>query len=219
MSGIELSAVLAKPAYIFDLDGVLVDTAVFHFIAWKRLANELGFDFTKTQNEQLKGVSRTESLNKILCWGGVQKTEGERKELAEKKNMWYLDMIRQMTDHDILPGVVSFLKSAKTKGKKIALGSASKNAPLILEQTGIADFFDVIIDGNEVSASKPNPEVFLTGARRLGFVPQDCVVFEDAQAGIDAAIAGDMQAIGIGNTADLKGAVGVVAGLHELNLG
>lgn len=216
MNGVEVSAILAKPLYIFDLDGVLVDTAVFHFKAWRRLANVLGFDFTENQNEQLKGVSRTESLNKILGWGGVQKNEEEKKELAEMKNAWYLDMVRQMTDKDVLPGVLSFLESAKAKGKKIALGSASKNAPLILGQTGIADFFDVIIDGNQVSKSKPDPEVFLAAAQRLGFMPQDCLVFEDAQAGIDAASAGHMQAIGIGNPHDLHGAAWVVSGLHEL---
>lgn len=218
MNNIELSAILAKSGYIFDLDGVLVDTAVFHFKAWKRLANELGFDFTEKQNEQLKGVSRVESLNKILAWGGIEKTVKEKTALATKKNDWYLEMVYQMTGKDILPGVLPFLTAAKAQDKKIALGSASKNAPLILEQTGIAHFFDAVIDGNQVSASKPDPEVFLLAAHKIGLKPQDCLVFEDAQAGIDAALAGDMQAIGIGNPDILKGAATVVAGLHELSL-
>jgi len=218
MNNIKLSAVLAKPGYIFDLDGVLVDTAVFHFKAWKRLANGLGFDFTENQNEQLKGVSRVESLNKILAWGGIVKTEEEKRYLAEKKNAWYLEMVHQMTDEDVLTGVLAFLTKAKDQGKKIALGSASKNAPLILDKTGIGDFFDAVIDGNKVSASKPDPEVFLLAAQELGLAVRDCLVFEDAQAGIDAALAGDMQAIGIGSADDLKGAVTVVAGLHELSL-
>lgn len=218
MNDIDVTAILAKPVYIFDLDGVLVDTAVFHFKAWKRLANELGFNFTETQNEELKGVSRVESLDKILRWGGVDKSEDEKLQLAGKKNAWYLDMVRQMTKKDVLPGVLAFLTDAKAKGKKIALGSASKNAPLILDQTGIAGFFDTVIDGNAVSRSKPDPEVFLSAAQRLGFAPQDCVVFEDAQAGIDAAYAGEMIAIGIGHPKDLSGAALVVAGLHELSL-
>lgn len=218
MSNIEIPTVLANPAYIFDLDGVLVDTAVFHYQAWKRLANTLGFDFTESQNEQLKGVSRIESLNKILAWGNVRKTEDEKKQLAEQKNLWYLEMVQKMTANDVLPGVQSFLTAAKAKGKKIALGSASKNAPLILERTGIAHFFDAVVDGNEVSKSKPDPEVFIVAAQRLGVSPKECVVFEDAQAGIDAARAANMQSVGIGNANDLKGAAIVVAGLHELCL-
>ncbi|MGV6945743.1 beta-phosphoglucomutase [Sphingobacterium kyonggiense] len=190
-------AFLEKPAYIFDLDGVLVDTAVFHYQAWKRLANSLGFDFSEEQNEQLKGVSRIESLNKILSWGSVEKSIVEKEQLAQLKNEWYLELVAKMTPEDVLPGALSFLKAAKKAGKLISLGSASKNAPLILEKTGITAYFDTIVDGNEVSLSKPNPEVFLCAARKLNVAAEACVVFEDAPAGVEAARAGGMAVVGI----------------------
>ncbi len=210
------TTILNRPAYIFDLDGVLVDTAVFHYEAWKRLANELGFDFTAAQNEQLKGVSRVESLEKILAWGDVEKTHAEKLELAKKKNDWYLEMVDKMTASDLLPGVLAFLEQARAEGKKIALGSASKNAPLILDKTGIARFFDAIVDGNEVSLSKPNPEVFLCAARKLEVQPADCLVFEDAEAGVAAAIAGGMAVVGIGEEGALRDADALVANLGKL---
>jgi len=168
---------------IFDLDGVLVDTAVFHFQAWKRLAHELGFDFTEIENEQLKGVSRIASLEKILNWAGVDASESEKIEMAERKNRWYLDLVEQMKADEILPGSLELLHWLKKNGYQVALGSASKNAPLILEKTGMISFFDVLVDGNSVSLSKPNPEVFLKAARDLKLLPEVCLVFEDAQAG------------------------------------
>ncbi|WP_166332991.1 beta-phosphoglucomutase [Sphingobacterium chungjuense] len=210
------TTILKRPAYIFDLDGVLVDTAVFHYQAWKRLANQLGFDFTVVQNEQLKGVSRVESLEKILDWGVVSKSEAEKLALAQQKNDWYLEKVAQMTASDLLPGVLEFLEQASSAGKKISLGSASKNAPLILEKTGIARFFDAIVDGNEVTLSKPNPEVFLCAARKLGFPPEDCLVFEDAEAGVAAAIAGGMAVIGIGEEGALPEANVLVSDLSKL---
>lgn len=210
------TAILNRPAYIFDLDGVLVDTAVFHYEAWKRLANQLGFDFTVAQNEQLKGVSRVESLEKILNWGQVSKTDAEKLALAQQKNDWYLEMVAKMTASDLLPGVLEFLEQASAAGKKISLGSASKNAPLILEKTGIARFFDAIVDGNEVTLSKPNPEVFLCAARKLGFSPDECLVFEDAEAGVAAAIAGGMAVIGIGQEGALPEANVLVSDLSTL---
>jgi beta-phosphoglucomutase len=205
-------------ACLFDLDGVLVDTAVYHYKAWKRLANTMGFDFTEEQNEQLKGVSRVESLNKILAWGKVEKSEAEREELAALKNSWYVEMINKMTPAEVLPGTVDFLTAIHQDGYKLALGSASKNSATILEKTNLAHFFDEIVDGNSVTKSKPDPEVFLKGAELLGFKPDECVVFEDAVAGVEAAKRGGMKAIGIGEKSVLTDADLVVSGLDKLNV-
>ncbi|KQN33803.1 beta-phosphoglucomutase [Pedobacter sp. Leaf41] len=205
-------------ACLFDLDGVLVDTAVYHYQAWKRLANTMGFDFTEEQNEQLKGVSRVESLNKILAWGNVQKTDAEKEELASLKNSWYVDMITKMTPAEVLPGTVDFLTAIHQAGYKLALGSASKNSGIILERTNLDHFFDEIVDGNMVTKSKPDPEVFLKGAELLGFKPDECVVFEDAVAGVEAAKRGGMKAIGIGEKSVLTDADLVVSGLDKLTV-
>lgn len=205
-------------ACIFDLDGVLVDTAVYHYKAWKRLANELGFDFTHEQNERLKGISRMESLALILEWGGVQKSAAEQLELATLKNEWYVDMIRHMQPDEVLPGARSLLLAVRSAGLKTALGSASKNATPILEKTGLLPLFDVLVDGNLVTTSKPNPEVFLRGARQLAVDPLACVVFEDAIAGIAAAKAGGMKAVGIGDPEILKTADLVVPGLEAITI-
>src|ERR1700712_1092726 len=205
-------------ACIFDLDGVIVDTAVYHYKAWKRLANELGFDFTEEANEKLKGVSRTRSLELILQWGGVTKTDAEKEELATRKNNWYVEMISKMTPDEVLPGATEFLQACIDAGIKTALGSASKNSTMILEKTGIAHFFNAVIDGNKVSKPKPDPEVFLKGAEELGMPPQNCVVFEDAIAGVEAAIAGGMKVVGIGSPQVLGKANLVVKGLDEMSL-
>ncbi|MCX2573159.1 beta-phosphoglucomutase [Pedobacter sandarakinus] len=205
-------------ACLFDLDGVLVDTAVYHYKAWKQLANSLGFDFTEEQNEQLKGVSRVESLNKILDWGNVKKTEDEKEALATLKNGWYVEMITKMTPNEVLPGTVEFLSAIHRAGYKLALGSASKNSGIILEKTNLAHFFDEIVDGNMVTKSKPDPEVFLKGAQLLGFKPDECVVFEDAVAGVEAAKRGGMKAIGIGEKSILQDADMVVSGLDKLTV-
>ncbi|WP_367865425.1 beta-phosphoglucomutase [Pedobacter sp. WC2423] len=193
-------------ACIFDLDGVLVDTAVYHYQAWKKLANSLGFDFTEAQNEQLKGVNRMRSLDMILNWGGVTKTTAEKEELATLKNSWYVAMISQMSVSEVLPGSLDLLKALKAQGIKIALGSASKNSGLILERTELAHFFDAIVDGNAVTTSKPDPEVFIKGAELLNAAAADCIVFEDASAGVQAAIAAKMAVIGIGTEENLPGA-------------
>src|SRR5690606_18251119 len=174
-------------AVIFDLDGVLVDTAVFHYQAWRRMAKEFNFDFTEAENEQLKGVSRVESLELILKWAEKVVPAEEKERLARMKNTWYLELIDGMKNGDVLPGTIALLTYLRGEGKKIALGSASKNAVRILEKTGILDYFDAIIDGNAVTRSKPDPEVFLKAAEAIGILPADCVVFEDAQAGIAAA--------------------------------
>ncbi|MBC7653471.1 MAG: beta-phosphoglucomutase [Oligoflexus sp.] len=203
---------------LFDLDGVLVDTAVYHYQAWLRLAKTMGFEFSEKQNEELKGISRMDSLDKVLGWGKVTKSDEEKLELATKKNDWYVEMINKMTADEILPGVLEFLKSTYEAGYKIALGSASKNANIILKKTNIAHFFDVIVDGNSVSKSKPDPEVFLKGAELLHLEPKECVVFEDAAAGIEAAKRGGMKAIGIGDKNILTQADKVVSGLDKLTI-
>ena len=205
-------------ACIFDLDGVIVDTAVYHYKAWKRLANSLGFDFTEEQNEKLKGVSRTRSLQLILQWGGITKTEAEQEQLATEKNDWYVAMIGQMKPGEILPGAREFVQACRNAGIKTALGSASKNSMMILEKIGMVDMFDAIIDGNKVTLPKPDPEVFLKGAEAVGVAPAACVVFEDAIAGIEAAKAGGMKAVGIGSPQVLTEADLVVSGLHEMDL-
>lgn len=197
---------MARHAFLFDLDGVLVDTAVFHFQAWRRLTKELGFDIDEEFNETLKGISRMDSLERILNHGGVTLTPEEKEAYAKRKNDWYLELVNQMTPADVLPGVKDFLKAAQSRNIKIALGSASKNAPVILEKTGILPYFDAVIDGNHVSRSKPDPEVFLKGAQALQVSNTECVVFEDAYAGIQAARAADMYAVGIGTAEILSNA-------------
>jgi len=193
-------------ACIFDLDGVLVDTAVYHYQAWKKLANSLGFDFSHAQNEQLKGVNRMRSLDKILDWGGIVKSQEEKEELAALKNTWYVDMISKMTASEVLPGSLELLQALHEQGIKIALGSASKNSGLILERTNLTHFFDAIVDGNAVTTSKPDPEVFVKGAELLNAAAEDCIVFEDASAGVEAAIAAHMAVVGVGEEANLPGA-------------
>ena len=205
-------------ACIFDLDGVIVDTAVYHYKAWKRLANELGFDFTEEDNEKLKGVSRVESLELILGWGGVTKTAAEKEELAKRKNDWYVEMISHMTPAEILPGAKEFLEACRAAGLKTALGSASKNSTTILNNIQLTDLFDAIIDGNHVSKSKPDPEVFLKGAEAVGVAPANCVVFEDAIAGVQAAINGGMKSVGIGSPDVLTKADMVVSGLDKMTI-
>lgn len=203
-------------ACIFDLDGVIVDTAKYHFLAWKRLAAELGFDFSEAHNERLKGVSRMRSLEILLEVGGVHLSDEEKEKAATKKNKWYVEYIKQLKPEEILPGVSSFLAELRELGLKIALGSASKNAPLILERLDLNQFFDVVIDGSKVTHAKPNPEVFLKGAEALGLKPEECIVFEDAQAGIEAAKNGNMRCIGIGTPENLRGADYLMPGFKDI---
>jgi beta-phosphoglucomutase len=204
-------------ACIFDLDGVIVDTAKYHFKAWRRLANELGFDFTEEENEQLKGVSRVESLNLILKWGKKEENDEEVKTaMADKKNAWYLEYIERMTADEILPGAEAFLRDAKSKNIKIVLGSASKNSRLILERIGIIHLFDAIMDGNSTTKSKPDPEVFLMGAQAVGLDPKECIVFEDAEKGIESALAGGFYTVGVGNADVLDEAHIVIPGFEYI---
>ena len=204
-------------AGLFDLDGVIVDTAKFHYLAWRELANGLGFDISEAQNEQLKGISRMESLDVILKLGGATLPPEEKLRLATIKNDRYVEMIKQIDASEILRGAKEYLLELRGRGIKIALGSASKNATIILQNLGIIDLFDAIIDGNKVSKSKPDPEVFLLGAKELGIAPAACVVYEDAVAGVEAAKSGGMYAVGIGHAENLPGADVVVPGLYALH--
>ncbi|WP_053404342.1 beta-phosphoglucomutase [Persicobacter sp. CCB-QB2] len=203
---------------IFDLDGVVVDTAKYHYLAWKKLGAELGFDFTEQDNERLKGVSRMRSLDILLEIGGLTISQEEKEAAATKKNEWYLEFIHQMQPDEILPGVLDFFNQLKENNIKIALGSASKNAVLILDILKIKDYFDVIVDGNSVSKAKPDPEVFTQGAEKMGLTAAECVVFEDAEAGVEAAKNGGMRCVGIGEQDVLSLADVVVSGFTEFNI-
>jgi beta-phosphoglucomutase len=204
--------------FLFDLDGVIVDTAKYHFLAWKRLADELSIPFSENDNERLKGVSRMRSLEIILELGSLELSEQVKEELATKKNGWYVDYIIKMTPEEILPGALAFIQQAKDHNIKVALGSASKNAMTILERLKITSYFDAIISGNEVKIAKPDPEVFLKGAEALGLAPEECLVFEDAEAGVEAAINGHMKCVGIGSKDVLGAADIVVDGLAALSV-
>lgn len=188
---------------IFDLDGVIVDTAKFHFLAWQKLANDLGFDITEAQNEQLKGVSRVSSLEKILEWGNVKLSQDKFMEQMSMKNDNYLTYICSMTKKDILPGVGSMIDYLSENSIPFALGSASKNARTILEKTDLIQRFNAVVDGNDVSKAKPNPEVFLIAAEKINIPTENCIVFEDSVAGIQAANIAKMTSVGIGQKTTL----------------
>ncbi len=205
-------------AFIFDLDGVIVDTAKYHYMAWKQLANELGFDFSQEQNEQLKGVSRVRSLEILLDIGKIQLSEKRKKNLLKEKNTQYLEYIAQMNESEILPGIKNLLIHLKENKIPFALGSASKNARLILRILNLYDLFDIIVDGNDVSTAKPDPEVFLIAAKRLNIKPEDCIVIEDAIAGIQAANLAQMTSIGIGDNKVLKEANYIFKSTNELTI-
>ncbi|MCF6167960.1 beta-phosphoglucomutase [Lutibacter sp.] len=202
--------------FIFDLDGVIVDTAKYHYLAWKNLANSLGFNFTEKQNEQLKGVSRVKSLEILLKYGNVKLSEEKKQSLLLEKNKEYLEYVHKMTPKEILPGVNQLLTFLETNNIKFALGSASKNAPLILEKVGLYKRFTAIVDGNDVSKAKPNPEVFLIGAKKLGMNPENCIVVEDAIAGVQAANSANMVSIGIGDKKVLSDAAYVFRDMTEI---
>ncbi|NJO03675.1 MAG: beta-phosphoglucomutase [Bacteroidia bacterium] len=203
-------------ACIFDLDGVIVDTARFHFLAWKRLAEALDIPFTEEDNEQLKGVSRVESLEIILQLGNRTLDAVVFEENMNLKNQWFLEYITRMTPKDILPGVREFIKELKAAQVRIALGSASKNARTILRQIEMLDDFEVIMDGTQITTAKPDPEIFLKAAEGLGIAPENCVVFEDAPKGIEAAHRAGMGAVGVGLPMNLAEAEVVITGFEEM---
>ncbi|TDI70140.1 MAG: beta-phosphoglucomutase [Bacteroidetes bacterium] len=193
-----------RKGFIFDLDGVIVDTAKYHYLAWKKLSESIGIYFDEFQNEQLKGVNRINSLEKILGWGNKELSQDKFIELLARKNNDYLDYISNMTRSEILPDVVRIISFLKDTDQSIALGSSSRNARIILKKLKLIKDFDAVVDGNNVSESKPNPEVFLLAAEELNVTPQDCVVFEDSIAGVKAANEAGMMSIGIGDEKVLK---------------
>ena len=194
---------MSNKAFIFDLDGVIVDTAKYHFLAWQKIAGELGIEFTPEHNEQLKGVSRVRSLDIILELGKIEASQEDKNRWLIQKNEDYLSYLVDMDQTEILEGVLPILEFLKSKNQKIALGSASKNARPILEKTNIMHYFDAIVDGNEVTNAKPDPEVFLEAAKLLNIKPEDSIVFEDSVAGVQAANIAKMTSIGIGEKAVL----------------
>ncbi|MGE5588166.1 MAG: beta-phosphoglucomutase [Clostridia bacterium] len=217
MAGSASESASAIEAAIFDLDGVIVDTAKYHYMAWKRLANELGFDLSLEDNERLKGVSRMRSLEILLEIAGLRLDERRKAELAEKKNRWYVEYISKLSPSEILPGVPEFIDGLRGLGVKTALASASKNAPMILERLGITGLFEAVVDGNTASKAKPDPEVFQLAAARLGADPCRCVVFEDAEAGVEAARRAGMFAVGVGKPEVLRHADHVIPGFAGLS--
>lgn len=185
-------------AVIFDLDGVIVTTDHFHYKAWKQLSDDEGIYFDKEINQRLRGVSRMDSLNILLEKSSRTYFQEEKKELAERKNNYYKKLIKTLTPKDILPGVKDLIEALKLNNIKIAIGSSSKNSPAILQYIGLYETFDVIIDGNQISHSKPNPEVFLKAAKKLRIDPKNCLVIEDAKAGVQAAMEGGMKVLAVG---------------------
>jgi beta-phosphoglucomutase len=205
-------------ACIFDLDGVIVDTAHYHYLSWRKLANILGFDLSPNENENLKGVSRRESLEYILKLGNKSLSEAEIQDYLVQKNEWYLSYIKEMTPEEILPGVVSFLKELKKNNIKAAIGSSSKNARPILERVGLSDRFEVIVDGTNIEKGKPDPEVFQKAAKGLGLQPNECLVVEDAIAGVEAALSGEFPVLAIGSAAGLEKATHLIASTSDLDI-
>lgn len=197
-------------AVIFDLDGVIVDTAHYHFVAWQRLANELGITFTEKENERLKGVSRMHSLEIILEIGGVVLSESKKEELATRKNSWFVEYIEAIRPEEIFKGVKQMLISLREKGFKVALASSSKNAETVLRLLEIKGLFDTVVDGTMINKSKPDPEIFLLAAGKVGVNPSECVVFEDAEAGVEAALAAGMKCVGVGSADQLGKAHAIV---------
>jgi beta-phosphoglucomutase len=193
-----------KKGFIFDLDGVVVDTAKYHYFAWKKLAESIGISFTEADNEHLKGVSRIRSLEKILEWGNKHISAAQFQVLINKKNEDYLAFVSQMTEEEILPDVPRVLHLLKENHQPMALGSASKNARFILSKVNLLDEFECIVDGSNVTKAKPDPEVFLQAAEGLKMTPDKCFVFEDSVAGIQAANIAGMTSIGIGDPSILK---------------
>jgi len=205
-------------ACIFDLDGVIVDTARYHYLAWKRLAKELGIDLTMEDNERLKGVSRMRSMEIILEIGGISISEHEKERLANKKNTWFVDYIERMAPEEIFPGVKLLIKEIRELGIKTALASSSKNAKTVIQLLHIRNEFDVVVDGTMITHTKPHPEIFLLAAERLGVEPEACLVFEDAEAGVEAALAAGMKCVGVGSPVMLKEANRIVSTTSEFQI-
>jgi beta-phosphoglucomutase len=204
-------------ACIFDLDGVLVDTAHYHFLAWKRLAKEFDYELTEEINEQLKGVSRMKSLEIVLKHANISLEEQRKQSLADRKNGWFTEYVHGMKAEELFPGVKELFKKLKADDIRIALASSSKNAQTIIDILGIRNEFDAVVDGNMIVHSKPDPEIFLLAAKKLGLSPADCIVFEDAEAGVEAALRAGMKCVGVGNPAQLNKANVIVRSIAAFN--
>ena len=205
-------------ACLFDLDGVIVDSAKHHFTAWRDLALSLGIDFKKEHNDQLKGVGRMESLDFILSLGDINLDYEKKQELAANKNEAYIELIQDLDQSEILPGVLPFLQSLQKEGIRIALGSSSRNGGIILRKLEIEHFFESIIDGTKTTRTKPDPQVFEMGAEALGVKPNECLVFEDAIKGIEAARAGGFNVIGVGKDEELSIADYVIESFEKISV-
>jgi beta-phosphoglucomutase len=204
-------------ACIFDLDGVLVDTAKYHFLAWQRMAKDFHYDLTEEVNELLKGVSRMDSLDIILAKAGVSLTQEEKNRYADQKNIWFNQYLDQMEPSEIFPGAKSLLQHLRARHYKVALASSSKNAAKVLRLLQIEHLFDAVVDGTMIKASKPDPEVFLMAASKIGAPPATCVVFEDAEAGVEAAHRAGMKCVGVGTSDQLIKADLRVRSISEFN--
>ena len=203
---------------IFDLDGVIVSTDDCHYLAWQRMADEEGIGFDRNINERLRGVSRMDSLNIILEKATRAYSEAEKEAMAARKNAYYVALIGKLTPQDILPGAMDVLAALRGIGIRVAIGSSSRNTPVILKQIGLESYFDAVADGNHITRSKPDPEVFLLAASLLSLAPADCLVVEDADAGVEAALAGGMKALGVGAAAENPRATYRAQSLAQLNL-
>ena len=204
--------------FVFNLDGVIVDTAKYHYLAWRQLADEMGVDFPPEQHEKLRSLSRMESLEKILEWGGLYMTEAEKLHWADVKNNWYQGLIANMTPEEVLPGVLPFLNEVRSNGGRTALSSASRNAGAVLKSTQLESYFDVILDGSAARKAKPHPECFLLASVALGLMPSECIVFDDAVLGVQAARHGGFHIVGIGKAEHLPMAEFVIPGFENCNL-
>lgn len=206
--------------FIFDLDGVITDTAKFHYQAWKALADSLGISIDETFNETLKGISRMDSLDRILAHGHRENafTPAEKEALAQQKNDHYVQLLEHLTTEDVLPGVVPLLQQAQARHIPCAVASASKNAPLILEKLGVRAYFATIADPDSLSKGKPDPEIFLAAADSIGVLPQNAIGFEDAQSGIDGLKAAGIYAVGLSASQPLIGADMQVSEMTELSV-
>lgn len=205
---------------LFDLDGVITDTAEFHYRAWKKLGEEIRISIDRNFNEQLKGVSREDSLTLLLAYGKKENdfSNEEFAALAKRKNEYYLEMIQEITPADVFPGIVPLLSELKDTGIKIALASASKNGPLLLDKMQLTDYFDAIADPSKVASGKPAPDIFLLAAKEIGLEATDCLGIEDAKAGIQAIIASGAYPVGVGRKEDLREDIPIVADTSSLTL-
>lgn len=205
-------------AVIFDLDGVIVCTDECHYKGWKKLADEESIYFDREINQRLRGVSRMESLEIVLEKANKAYTAEEKAEMAERKNNFYREYIKDLTPADVLPGVMDFCEKLRAQGVKLAIGSSSKNTPAILKGIGLDTYFDAVADGNQITKSKPDPEVFLLAAKLVGINPADCMVVEDAEAGVEAALAGGMDVLGLGKAVENSNATYKASGLNTFDI-